>query len=140
MAGTRLHEMMVGAGAVAASAAFLWVVHRRSALRLRFSLPDVLACWRLPWYILSGCYVITAVLLRDVFTSRRAESLFRVSGFATAQHDARMVSRRVLATAYTTAAPNFIVIGIDVAQSRLLFHQIQRSTVHTMAKQLGATS
>ncbi|RXH53979.1 hypothetical protein GRAN_4948 [Granulicella sibirica] len=30
-----------------------------------------------------------------------------------------------MAIAYTTASPNIIVIGIDPAQSRMLFHQIK---------------
>jgi hypothetical protein len=35
-------------------------------------------------------------------------------------------------------APNFIVIGIDFHQSRMLFHQLRRSSVPKMTKSLGA--
>jgi hypothetical protein len=80
------------------------------------------------------------VLLRDLFTSHRADSLYRVSGFSTSKDDPRLVSRRVLATIYTTASPNSIVIGIDYKQSRLLFHQVERSAVSEMTRRLGATS
>ena len=80
---------------------------------------------------------ITLALLRDL-AGQRAESIFRVCGFKTAKSDPRLVTRRALATAYTSVAPNFIVIGVDWHQSRMLFHQIQRSTVPLMTKELGA--
>jgi hypothetical protein len=35
-------------------------------------------------------------------------------------------------------APNFIIIGIDAAQSRMIFHQLERSEVPRMTKELGA--
>jgi hypothetical protein len=43
-----------------------------------------------------------------------------------------------LATIYTTVAPNFIVIGIDPELSRMLFHQLERSSVPKMTGALGA--
>ena len=140
VAGTRPHEMIVGAGSILISMLFLVTVHNMSTLRLDFRASDLATCWRIPWYVISRCWEITVVLLRDLFTSRRAESLYRVSGFKTSKDDPLLVARRVLATAYTTAAPNFIVIGIDFNQSRMLFHQIERSGVSEMTKHLGASS
>lgn len=140
VAGTRGHEMIVGGGSVLLSAVFLADVHRTSNLAIDFGAADVAAGWRIPWYILSDCYTIIVVLMRDLFTSRRAASLYRVSGFKTSKDDPRMTAREVLATVYTTTSPNSIVIGIDVSQSRMLFHQIERSRMETMTKKLGANS
>jgi hypothetical protein len=140
VSGTRPHEMIVGAICVLVSALFLAGVKKMSTLVLDFHVSDVIQGWRIPWYVLGDCYTITAVLLRDLFTSRRAESLYRVSGFKTSKDDPRLVARRVLATAYTTTAPNSIVIGIDFNQSRMLFHEIKRSGVSEMTKRLGANS
>jgi hypothetical protein len=140
VAGTRSHEMIVGAPSVFASFLFLASVKKMSMLELDFRVSDIVQCRRVPWSVLSDCYTITAVLLRDTFTSRRAESLYRVSGFKTSKDDPRLVARRVLATLYTTASPNSIVIGIDFRQSRMLFHQIERSSVPKMTKSLGAKS
>jgi hypothetical protein len=61
-----------------------------------------------------------------------------VSGFKTSKSDRRLIARRVFATFYTTMAPNFIVIGIDYRQSRMLFHQLERTSVSMMTKDLGA--
>jgi hypothetical protein len=140
VAGVKPHEMIVGAAAILCSTLFLHCVHSQSTLRLDFRAKDIAAGWRIPWYVLRGCWQITAVLFRDLFTSQRAGSFYRVSGFATSKQDPRLVARRVLATFYTTATPNFIIIGIDFNQSRLLFHQIDRGSVPAMTRQLGANS
>jgi hypothetical protein len=138
VAGTRGHEMIVGGFSVLLSVLFLWNVHRFSSLRLRFEVHDVAQCWRIPWSVLSRDWEITIILFRDLFLSRHAESLYRVCGFDASKHDHLLVGRQVLATVYTTAAPNFIVIGIDAAQSRMLFHQIERTCVSKMTTSLGA--
>jgi hypothetical protein len=140
VAGARRHEMIVGGGAVLLSALFLASVHKMSTVEFDFHAVDVAQGWRAPLYVLGDCYTIIVVLLRDLFTSRHAESLYRVSGFKTSKDDPRLVACRVLATIYTTVSPNSIVIGIDFKQSRMLFHQIERSGVSKMAKNLGANS
>ena len=140
VAGTRPHEMIVGAACVLLSALFLAKVSKMSKLKFHFRTSDVAQGWRIPWYILSDCFTLTKVLLRDLVTGRLAESIYRVSGFTTSNDDPRLVARRVLATVYTTTSPNSIVIGIDFKQNRMLFHQLERSTVPEMARRLGADS
>jgi hypothetical protein len=87
---------------------------------------------------LSGLYEIIAILLKDLLGVKKADSFYRVSGFKTSKSNPSLVARRILATFYTTMAPNFIVIGIDFHQSRMLFHQLRRSSVPKMTKSLGA--
>jgi len=140
VAGTHIDEMIVGAASVLASGAFLLVAHRTSTLHTDFRLADMAKGWRIPWYVASGIYEITVILLKDIFGIERAKSFYRVSGFKTARYDAVLVARRILAIAYTTTAPNFIVIGIDYTQSRILFHQLERSSVPRMTQELGAQS
>jgi hypothetical protein len=140
VAGIRPHEMIVGAGSVLASALFVLAVRKVSTLRLDFRISDVAQAWRISWYVVSDCYKLVAVLLLDLFTSTRAGSFYRVSGFKTSKEDPRLIARRVLATIYTTASPNSIVIGIDFKQSRMLFHQIERSGLSKMTRNLGANS
>lgn len=140
VAGTRLHEMLVGVVVVAASTAFLIALCKRSGKPLRFEMRDLVQCWRLPWDVVSRIAEITAVLFKDLFSSPRAGSYYRVSGFKTSKRDGRLQSRTVLATVYTTVAPNFIVIGVDADRSRMLFHQIERTSVPKMTRSLGAQS
>ena len=83
VAGTHIHEMIVGAASVLASGAFLFVVHRSSTLHTDFCLSDIAKGWRIPWYVVSDIFVITLVLLKDLFGIEKAKSLFRVSGFQT---------------------------------------------------------
>jgi hypothetical protein len=86
----------------------------------------------------SGIWEITVVLFKDLTYLSRAGSYYRVSGFKTGKRDRIAVARTVLTTVYTTTAPNFIVIGIDPELSRMLFHQIERSSVPKMTRALGA--
>ena len=79
------------------------------------------------------------VAARDSIGGKRAQSLFRVSPFrAGARENPHAAARRALAVAYTTVAPNFIVLGINADGQRMLFHQIERSSVPKMTEQLGA--
>lgn len=135
---TKRDEMIVGALSVSASALFLQLVYRAEDQKLDIRLKDLAACWRIPWYILTGAWEITLILLKDLFYIKRASSFYRVSGFKTAKYDPLLAARRVLAIAFTTTAPNFIIIGIDYEQSRMLFHQIQRSSIPKMTQELGA--
>ncbi|MFN2975243.1 hypothetical protein [Terriglobus aquaticus] len=131
------HEWVAGAFSIACTLSLLIVVYREQSQTFDLRWSDALALWRTPWYVVSGIVEITVVLLKDL-AGHRAESIFRVCGFRTAKEDPLLVTRRALATAYTSIAPNFIVLGVDHQQSRMLFHQIQRSSVPRMTKQLGA--
>jgi hypothetical protein len=138
VAGMRLHEMMVGAAVVAVATLYLNAVHSSSHNKIRFAWKDVIQCWRIPWYLASGVWEITVVLFKDITYLSRAGSYYRVSGFKTSKRDRTAIARTVLATVYATTAPNFIVIGVDPELSRMLFHQIERSSVPKMLQALGA--
>jgi len=135
--GVKRNEMIVGLASVLLASTFLCAILRSQSIELNFMMRDVCTVWRIPWYILTNTFTLCDVLLRDVFTSERAGSYYRVSGFKTSKTDPTLVARRVLATAYTTVSPNSIVIGIDYEQSRLLLHQVKRDKVSAMTKELG---
>ncbi len=134
------HELIVGLACSIATILFTVFVCRFRSSELEFRPRDVMQCWRIPWYIVSDVYEITLVLARDLLHLEPAKSLYRVCGFDTSAHDTLRAARTVLAIAYTTTSPNFIVIGVDPAQSRMLFHQIESSSVPKMTQALGAKS
>ena len=136
--GIHRNEMLVGAAVLLLSEAFLYLVWRAETLNFDLRLRDIAQGWRIPWYILSRDYEIVVILLKDALGLKRADSFYRVSGFKTSKKDPSLVARRILATFYTTMAPNFIVIGIDFRRNRMLFHQLERSSVSRMTKALGA--
>ena len=135
---TKLHEMILGAAVVALLTPFAARVLRSDSLNLRLSPGDLLQGWRIPWYILTGCWEITLLFLRDLIAGRRTHSYYRACSFRTSNRDPILIGRSVLAVAYTTTAPNFIVIGIDDKQDQMLFHQLKRSSVPKMSQALGA--
>lgn len=140
VAGCKRDEMIVGAIAVAAATLFLWRAFQVASERLDLRLRDILTAVRLPWMMLSDAWLVTIVLLKDLFHIEPAGSFYRVKGFRTAIHDPLLVARRVLAVVYTTSTPNSIVIGIDPAQSRMLVHQLRREPTSKLERDLGAQS
>lgn len=137
-ASTNPHELVVGAVCVVATAAFTALVGRTMSLHLEFRARDVAQGWRIPWYVISRVVEITWILILDFLRIAPADNLFRVCGFDSSKHDPVRMSRTALAIAYTTMAPNFIVLGVDISQSRMLFHQISASRVSPMTIKLGA--
>ena len=134
-----LHELVVGIIAAVLSSIGMGVIALGYSVPFSPTVTDVLACWRLPWYLLSDTWVVFEVSAKDLLGVDRAKSLFRVSPFdAGSKKDPRKAARRSLATIYTTVSPNFIVLGVNSSDQKLLFHQIERSSVPKMTKQLGA--
>jgi hypothetical protein len=138
VAGLHAHEMEVGAGALILTLVFLVVVRQEDCEPLDLRLKDVAQCIHIPWSIVARNWQITVLLFKDIFRIKRAGSFYRVCDFESSNHDPLLVARGVLATVYTTAAPNCIVIGIDPEQQRMLFHQIERTPVSKMTQSLGA--
>jgi hypothetical protein len=138
VAGTKPHEMLVGAGVVALLTPFAASLLRSDRLRFSFRLEDILQAWRIPWGVLSDCWEITVLLLRDLFAGRRTGSYYRACSFRINRRDPVLIGRSVLAVAYSTMTPNFIVIGIDAQQQQMLFHQLERSSIPKMSQALGA--
>lgn len=136
-ASTKSHELLVGVVSAGLTVLFFANVLRTETLNLDLEVRDLVQLWRIPWYILSGCWEITWLLLKDL-AGKRAGSYYRDCGFETSRRNPRLVGRTALAVTYTTTAPNFIVIGVDPEQSLMLFHQLDRSTVPKMTQALGA--
>ena len=138
--GTRRDEMLVGLGVLFLTSAFVYQVWRIETLHIAFHMSDVIQGWRVPGYVLRDTCVITLVLLRDLIGEDSANSLYRVSELKTVKPNPRQAARQVLITLYTTMSPNSIVIGIDPTQDRILFHQLQRSSITKMDMALGVRS
>ena len=131
-------EVIVGIAAVTAAMAMLWLVSTAHPQAQRFTLQDLATGWRLPSYVVQDLGIVLRVLARDLVLGRRPVSAFRVCGVQTSKRDPQDVARRVLLTAYTSATPNVIVIGVDYAQSRLLLHQLEPAPASETMRQLGA--
>jgi hypothetical protein len=137
VAGTRLHEMMVGAAVLVVATLFLLLVHRSQPDVIHFLWKDVAQAWRIPWYLLCDTWVVTMVFFMDLLHLRPDGSYYRVCGFKCSKGDPATLGRGVLATIYMTMTPNSIVLGTDPKLSRMLFHQIRRSSVPKMTRALG---
>ncbi len=134
-------ELLIGIGVALTGAVAICVAERAEDSHFRPRLGDLIQLVFVPWLLVEGTYEILWVSLRDLMGGRKAESLFRVGKFEAGEVcDPHDTARRVLAVAYTTTAPNFIVLGINTHEKQLLFHQIEKSGVPTMTKNLGAVA
>jgi multisubunit Na+/H+ antiporter MnhE subunit len=94
--------------------------------------------WRLPKYLVTGTWEVLAVLAAQIFLRKPAESLYHAVPFDVGADDDESAMRRALAIAYTTATPNFVILGIDREKGLLIYHQIRHSPIPEMTKKLGA--
>ncbi len=137
--GFKAQESLLGVFAAIFAALVYLLIRRKSGRIFDPSLRNVLEAWRLPWYLLSGSWEIVKLLVEDLLGIEKAGSFYRSVSFDVGDsEDPRDIARRALATAYTTVAPNFIVVGIDARRKQLLFHQLSKSSVPKMTKNLGA--
>lgn len=132
------NELLVDVIVTAILTLFAFSLLRSERQALHFEVHDLFQCWRVPWYVLTGCWEITTLLARDLLMGKRTRSFYRACGFKIRKHDPVLRARSILAVTYTTMAPNFIVIGIDSNQRQMLFHQIERSSIPRMSRSLGA--
>lgn len=134
-------DLLLGAAVAIAGAVAICIVEHADEEHFRPQLRDFVQVVFVLWLFVQGTYEILWVSLRDFFGGRKAVSAFRVVEFKAGRlkepHD---TARRVFAVAYTTMAPNFIVLGINTRERQLLFHQIERSSVPTLTKNLGAVA
>ena len=136
-AGMKAHELLLGLIPATLTVLFFANVLRTETLNLNLTWRDLAQARSIPWAILSGSWLITVVLFKDL-AGKRAGSFYRACGFKTSRHNPTLVGRTALAVLYSTAAPNTIIIGVDPAQSLMLFFQLQRTGVGPAAEALGA--
>ena len=131
-------EVIVGVAAVTAAMAMLWLVSSAHPQNQRFTMQDLATGWRVPMYVVQDLETVLRVLARDLFLCRKPASEFRICEVQPSKGDPRDVARRVLLTAYSSATPNVIVLGVDDAQSLLLLHQLEPAPGNETMRQLGA--
>lgn len=105
---------------------------------LRANWRNVIELWRMPKYALTGSWDILVVLVRHLLRIEEAPSLMFWVPFDVGDEDGEASMRRALAIAYTTMTPNFVVVGIDRENRRLVFHQMRKRPLLEMTKRLGA--
>ncbi len=121
---------------VAATASKIVLEHRIAPLRSQWR--HFAEIRRVPKYVVTGSWEICAVLARQIFLRKAAQSLIYAVPFDAGGDDDESSFRRALAVAWTTSTPNFVVVGIDRERGRLVYHQIRQSGIPEMTKRLGA--
>ncbi len=133
------HELMVGVVATVLAVVGMCVIDVQYPARFSPKLAELLSLWRLPWYLVSGTFSVLKIAMTDLVRTDKAESLFLIVPFnAGAKEGARAVARRVLAVVYSTMTPETIVLGININTKQMLYHELKRSPLPEMTRDLGA--
>lgn len=130
-------EFVLGGAAAVFSSLLSAFVLKRMGVPVLLHFSDAIQLVWIPWYLATGAWEILTLLVKDIAGISKAHSLFRTAPFE-CKTGSRGFIRRALAVGGTTAAPNFIVIGIDSSRELMLFHQVERSGVPRMTRHLGA--
>jgi multisubunit Na+/H+ antiporter MnhE subunit len=131
-------ELIAGTAGAAIGATAAQLVWSQRVAAFRGHAAWVLEMWRLPKYMITGSWEIFEVLFLQLFGGRRAESLLLAVPYQATGDDAASAALRALAVIYTTSTPNFVVVGVDRKRGHLVFHQLKRSPVLQVTKNLGA--
>jgi multisubunit Na+/H+ antiporter MnhE subunit len=79
----------------------------------------------LAWTVLSDCWLLTVVLVRQLGDRQDNVGTFRGIYFeAGADDDPRAATRRAMSTALISLAPNTYVVGIDRENDNMLVHEL----------------
>ena len=131
-------ELLAGLACAAVAATVSERVWKEPLARFHGDLRLLGQFWRMPYYAVQGTWEILGVLAKHL-AGKPAPSLLRAVPFDAGREDARRdATRRALAVAYTTATPNFVVLGIDQERGLMLYHQLKPSEVLQMTRNLGA--
>ncbi len=133
--------MLIGAAAALVAALALYIVARAEPARFRPRILDLAQLLYIPWLLVQDTFEILQVSLRDLLGGRKAVSAFRVATFRAGEpRNPVDTARRVLAIVSTTMTPNFIVLGINQHDNELLFHQVEKTPIPQLIKNLGGGS
>ena len=125
------------AGTLSATAVLVFA--RAGKVRFAFRLRDVAQGWRIPWNVSCGTIEVFEGLGKQFFSPAGPASAIVAVPFDLGEKDNPSdAGRRALAITYTTATPNFIILGLVDRQSLMLYHQITPGEIRPMTRNLGA--
>jgi multisubunit Na+/H+ antiporter MnhE subunit len=120
-----LPELIAGAVAAILGTIAAEVVHGQNLVRVRVRLRWLRHAWRPVAQLFPDTVRVMAVLFRQLVRRRPPRGEFRAvrfrAGYANGAHD---TTRRALATAAGSFAPNSYVVGVDAERDLLLVHQL----------------
>jgi multisubunit Na+/H+ antiporter MnhE subunit len=120
-----LPELITGAVAAALGAVAAEVVHSQNLVRVRVRRRWLTHAWRPIVRLFPDTVRVMAVLLRQLLLRRPPRGTFRAVRFRFGyEKGAYDTTRRALAKAAGSFAPNAYVVGVDAERELLLVHQL----------------
>jgi hypothetical protein len=122
---TSLPELIVGAGAaVLAATGFELAREEGTAGGLTARLRWLATLHRALLKVPADVAVVSAMAVRQLFSPRKVNGVFRAVPFRCGEDEALETGRRALAEWFGSFAPNTIIIGVDPERELILGHQL----------------
>ncbi len=131
----KLWDVVLGAASAVLGAMGAEAARSAGVAKFRPKLSWILEGWRLPWYLLQGCWQILVQLVKPHEPSVLRSVVYDFGG-----DDAASAARRALTVTFTTMPPNFVILDIDRAHDVMIVHQVTETPTPLMTKHLGAKS
>lgn len=106
-------------------------------LRVRITPSMLLLVGRIPFDVLHGAWTVLASLAGRLAGNETGRNAVQAMKFDFGGKSPESVGRRVVALAYTTAAPNSIVLGFVPEKDLMLFHRFAAADDLQIARRLG---
>ena len=118
-------ELITGAVAAALGASAAELVHAQQLVRVRLRAAWFRYIWRLPLAVVPDIGLLLKVLFRRLVLRKRVSGRFRAIHFESGRDDdPHDLTRRALAKAGGSFAPNTYVVGVDGERDLMLVHQL----------------
>ncbi len=131
------NEFVIGIAAAAVAATVGEAVRGAEHPRFRPQIRWLLEFRHIPAAILADCGRLTRSLVRTAFLGDRRTGRLLSVPFHAGDRGAASITRRALATMYSTFPPNTIVIGIDRKRGRMLLHRLEPAAPPLVSVKLG---
>lgn len=93
----------------------------------------------LPLLIAKGVWALVTVLWNRM-RGRRSESVFRDISFHATGSNPHAAAKRALVVSFCTTPPNSIVVGIDLETNEMLLHQVKKTLLPEIIRNLETCS
>lgn len=131
-------EALAAAGAAALTLFALENSRKYEPLRFQPRAHWVAQVWRLPQPIVVDTWQLICALARRV-AGKPSRAVFQIVPFQSPDEGPRGAAQRGLAVLYASTPPNFIFIAYDSEGKYLMAHQVEKTPVPRMVRELEKT-
>jgi multisubunit Na+/H+ antiporter MnhE subunit len=130
-------ELLIGAASATLAVVALEAAFRAEPLCFHPTLEMMAQVRKLPLLIVRGLWALASVLWSRM-SGGRSQSGFRIVHFNAAGTDPKKAAKRALVVSFSTTPPNSIIVDVDLEKNQMLMHQVKRTALPEVIRNLEA--